>query len=188
MNWNKLKKQLETFLSPAIEGRVTYSSTGYRYTPDKKKQCYILVDKSEILSIRSGDSGLKWYQNEQEIKEDSMVQLHVSADDIERVRQTSSGKIPEERLEIIARNQIMNTYAKDVMKAQANLFKSDFSQTAATYLKKPIDECLKSDDILLNIFALLDRRVGKNRLVKLEDAYRLKHPAVQYFYRMRRYG
>lgn len=188
MNWNKLKKQLESFLSPSLEGRVTYSSTGYRYSADKKNQCYILVDKKEVLNTRMSDLNIKWYQTEQEVKADPNVSIHITDEEIEKVRRDSGGKIPEERLAVIARNQILNAYAKDVLKAQVDLLKSDFGKVALEYLSKPVEECLGSDDVLLNIFALMDRRVGKKRVVALENAYRLKHPVVRYFYDLRRFG
>jgi len=187
MNWNKLKKQLETFLSPAVADHISYSSTGYRYTPEKKNQSYILVEKTEILNTRNKDANIKWYENEQEVKEDKTFVLPVTQEEVDQVRVNSGGKIPEERLMVIARNQKLNKYAKNVIQAQSNLFKSDFTKVASEYLKTPVDTCLKSDDILLNILALLDRRLGKNRLVKLEEAYSMKHPAVKYFYNMRRY-
>ena len=53
------------------------------------------------------------------------------------------------------------------------------------FLTMPIDDCLKSNEILLNIFALVDRRVGKRRLMNLEEQMSLKHPIVQYFYKLR---
>lgn len=45
MSWSKLKQQLESFLSPALVGRVEYRATSYRYSPDKSGNCYITVDK-----------------------------------------------------------------------------------------------------------------------------------------------
>ncbi len=188
MNWNKIRKQLEGFLNPSVADRVTYSTAGYRYAPDKKNQCYLLVDKDEVLNNRNENSGVTWYQNEQEVKADPSVSISIGPEEIEGVRKSSGGKIPEDRLRVIARNQILNTYAKDVIKAQNALLKSDFTKVATSYLSKSIEECLDSEDILLNILALLDRRVGKKRIMGLEKTYGLKHPAVQYFYKLRRFG
>jgi hypothetical protein len=41
MSWSKLKQQLESFLCPALDGRLEYRATGYRYLPDKAGLCYI---------------------------------------------------------------------------------------------------------------------------------------------------
>ncbi|MDL1164205.1 hypothetical protein P0100_24770 [Yersinia pestis] len=48
MSWSKLKQQLESFLSPALAGRVEYRATGYRYLPDKAGLCYISGDKKNV--------------------------------------------------------------------------------------------------------------------------------------------
>ncbi|WP_445671570.1 hypothetical protein [Paenibacillus sp. FSL L8-0709] len=50
------------------------------------------------------------------------------------------------------------------MSAQTLLGKSNFIVIATKYLSISIEESLESDDILLNILALVDRRVGKKRI------------------------
>lgn len=71
------------------------------------------------------------------------------------------------------------------MAAQAALSKSNFAQDANKFLTTPIETSLESPDILLNVLALLDRRVGKKRIMNLSDSIRFKHPIVQYFYELR---
>ena len=66
MNWNKLKQQLESFLNPSIIDKVTYLASGYRYSPDKNFQCYMVVDKIEIFNTKVQTPGIVWYQTEQE--------------------------------------------------------------------------------------------------------------------------
>ena len=51
MAWSKLKQHLESFLSPALYGRVEYRATSYRYLPDKAGLCYIAVDKKNVLNM-----------------------------------------------------------------------------------------------------------------------------------------
>ena len=48
-----------------------------------------------------------------------------------------------------------------------------------------MNQCLESEDILLNILGLVDRRVGKKRLRDMRERIMLKHPIVQYFYKVR---
>ena len=71
------------------------------------------------------------------------------------------------------------------MAAQAALCKSDFYSAANLFLSETIEKSLESKDILLNIFALIDRRVGKKRLLNMNEKMKLKHPIVQYFYALR---
>lgn len=180
MNWNKLKKEIEGFLSPSLLDRVNYLSSGYRYAPDKKTQCYLVVDKKEVFNTKTNELEIKWYQTEQEIKNDASLVMYVSDEDIAMVRKGSNGKIPEARLRVIAKNNKLT--------AQNNLHKSDFQKTVSVYLTTSIEKNLESDDILLNIMAIMDRRVGKKRLSTMAHAMGMKHPVVQYFYEVRRQG
>ncbi|MHB8131467.1 MAG: SF0329 family protein [Mobilitalea sp.] len=186
MIWSKLKQQLESFLCPALVGRVEYRATSYRYMPDKMGRCYITVDKKEVFNMSDVSSRIRWYQTEQEIKNDPYVQIPVTQKELNEVRKDTFGKIPEERLVLVAKNRKIADYAKEILTEQAVLSKSDFYSAANHFLSNSIEESLESKDILLNIFALVDRRVGKKRILDLEEKMKLKHPIVQYFYGLRR--
>lgn len=185
MSWSKTKQQLENFLTPALLGRVEYQATGYRYSPDKSGMSYMSVDKKKIFNMKDLKSTIKWYHTEQEIKNDKSMQLPVSNSEIEAIRQETKGSVPEDRLIIMARNKKTVEYAKNLIAAQNNLSKSDFQVEANKFLSAPIEESLESQDILMNILAIVDRRAGKKRLLKMSDVIMLKHPIVQYFYRIR---
>lgn len=186
MSWSKLKQQLEGFLSPALNGRVEYRAPGYRYLPDKSGICYILVDKKNILHMSDKTNSIKWYQTELEIKNDPDIQVPVSSDDIEAVRKGTNGTVPEDRLIVIARGRKSTEHAKGLLSAQASLSKSNFVVVANKYLSTSIEESIESNDILLNVLALVDRRVGKKRILNMSEKIKLKHPIVQYFYELRR--
>ena len=185
MAWSKLKQQLESFLCPALCDRVAYRATSYRYLPDKAGQCYLMVDKKNILQMNEGEAEIRWYQNEQEIKNDPNIDIPVKSEDIEAIKGSTKGPIPEERLAVIARSRKLSELAKQLWTAQGVLSKSDFQGVAGKFLAISIEEALESDDILLNVLALIDRRVGKKRLLKMKDVMKLKHPIVQYFYQLR---
>ncbi len=186
MVWSKVKQNLESFLCIALAGRVEYRAAGYRYIPDKAGQCYITVDKKEVFNMSDATATIRWYQSEQEIKNDQKIPIPVCKEDLEMVRKDIGGTVPEERLAVIARNRKIAVYAKEMLEAQAILSKSDFYSAANVFLSGSIDESLESKDILLNIFALIDRRVGKKRILSMEEKMKLKHPIVQYFYELRR--
>jgi len=185
MSWSKLKQQLESFLCPALHGRVEYLATSYRYLPDKAGICYISVDKKNVFNMSDKTSLIKWYQTEQEIKNDSEIQIPISNEEIEAVRKDTKGA-PEDRLIVIARSRKMSGYAKELLSAQASLSKSNFNVVANHFLSTSIEESIESDDILLNILALVDRRVGKKRILNMAEKMKVKHPIVQYFYELRR--
>lgn len=186
MAWSKIKQNLESFLSPSLVGKVEYRATGYRYLPDKSGRCYIIVDKKEILNMSEGTAMLPWYQTEQEIKNNPDIQIPVGKEDLEMVRKDMGELVPDERLAVIARDRKISVYAKELLAAQAALCKSDFYSMANLFLSDSIEKNLESKDMLLNIFALIDRRVGKKRILSMEEKMKLKHPIVQYFYDLRR--
>ncbi|MDP4143679.1 MAG: hypothetical protein Q8936_04235, partial [Bacillota bacterium] len=128
---------------------------------------------------------IRWYQTEQEIKNDPNIQIPISSEDIETVRKDTKGTVPEDRLKVIARNRKISEYAKEMLSAQSALSKSNFDAVASRFLTISIEEGLESKDILLNVLALVDRRVGKKRLLNMAEKMKLKHPIVQYFYELR---
>ncbi|MEG0359586.1 MAG: hypothetical protein RR598_09995 [Anaerorhabdus sp.] len=185
MSWSKLKQNLESFLSPALNGKVEYRATGYRYLPDKAGLCYIAVDKKNVLNMRDTTTQIRWYQAEQEIKNDSNIQIPINNEEIEAIRKETKGVVPEDRLQVMARSRKLSECAKEIFSAQSSLSKSNFIVVATKFLSTPIEESLESHDILLNILALVDRRVGKKRLLNMAEKMKLKHPIVQYFYELR---
>lgn len=186
MSWSKLKQQLESFLCPALAGRVEYRATGYRYLPDKAGLCYISVDKKDVLRMSDRTSAIRWYQTELEIKNDPDIQIPVSDEEMEEARKNTKGAVPDDRLKVIARNRKISEYAKELLSAQASLSKSNFVAAANRFLSTSIEESMESNDIILNILALVDRRVGKKRILNMSGKMKLKHPVVQYFYELRR--
>lgn len=185
MSWSKLKQQLESFLSPALNGRVEYRSTSYRYLPDKAGICYIAVDKKNILNMSDRTTLIRWYQTDLEIKNDSDIEIPINDEDIETIRKDTKGLVPEDRLKVIARSRKISEVAKELLSAQLTLSKSNFVVVANKFLSMSIEESIESNDILLNILALVDRRVGKKRILNMSEKMKLKHPIVQYFYELR---
>ncbi|WP_046226115.1 SF0329 family protein [Paenibacillus dauci] len=185
MSWSKLKQNLESFLAPALDGRVEYRATSYSYMTGKSGNCYITVDKKNIFNMNDKTSPIRWYQTEQEIKTDPELQIPVSPEEIEAIRKETNGNVPEERMKVMARNRKVTTYAKEILTAQTALSKSNFTAVATRFLASSIEDSLESSDILLNILALMDRRVGKKRILSMSSTIKLKHPIVQYFYELR---
>jgi len=185
MSWSKLKQQLESFLCPALKGRVEYRATGYRYLPDKAGLCYIAVDKKNVLNMSDATTLIRWYQTELEIKNDPGIQIPINNEEMEAVRKDTKGNVPEDRLIVIARNRKISEHAKELLSAQLSLSKSNFIVVANKFLSLSIEESIESKDILLNILALVDRRVGKKRILNMTEKMKLKHPIVQYFYELR---
>jgi len=185
MAWSKLKQQLDSFLAPALHGTVEYRATGYRYSPDTAGLCYITVNKKNIFNMSDLTTGIRWYQTEMDVRNDASIQIPISEEELDAVRLAAKGTVPEHRLLVIARNRKSSEYAKKLISAQTALSKSNFYFVANQFLSNPIEQSLECDDILLNILALVDRRVGKNRIINRRESMETKHPVVKYVYRMR---
>lgn len=183
MNWNKLKKQLEGFLAPSLLDRVTYLPSGYRYVKDRKNMNCITVDNDEVFNVKK--EYVQWFEHEQDVKSNFNMIISISNDDLIRTRKQVGNQVPDERLSIIAEKNLKAEYTKKIIDAQVELFKTDFHKCVSRYTSMAIEDCLYSDQILLNVLAIMDKRVGKKRLQKMRDDIRLKHPIVQYFYQLR---
>src|SRR5690606_9298277 len=146
---------------------------------------YIAVDKKNVFNMNDINTLIRWYQTEMEIKNDPDIQIPISEEEIEAVRSESKGKVPEDRLKVIARGRKITEYAKELLSAQSSLSKSNFIVVANRFLSLSIEDSIESNDILLNVLALVDRRVGKKRILNMREKMKLKHPIVQYFYELR---
>lgn len=56
------------------------------------------------------------------------------------------------------------------------------------YNNQSIEESLKSDNIIIRIFSLLDKRVGKRTLLKLKETIVEESQTIQKFYYIRSYA
>jgi hypothetical protein len=61
----------------------------------------------------------------------------------------------------------------------------EFMEAVDQYLNSPIEESLKSDNVLIKILVLLDRRVGKRTLENMKNTMQNEEDIVQYFYKLR---
>ena len=63
----------------------------------------------------------------------------------------------------------------------------DFLQAATDFLEMPIEDALNSDNCLFRIFAIMDRRVGKRTIQKIQnkEIYKTYPDWVQQFYLLR---
>lgn len=183
--WSKVKQQLEGFLSPGLVGRVEYRPTGYRYVHDKVGRSYITVDRNDVFNMCETKYDITWYKTETEIVKDPGLEVIITEEERIQFAKTMDQAIPQERLGVILEKRKRSDIAMSMMKEQVNLTKSDFFTVANEFLTSPIESSLESSNILLNVLAIVDRRVGKSRLRKMKPVIMMKHPIVRYFYDLR---
>ncbi|WP_426351292.1 SF0329 family protein [Alloiococcus sp. CFN-8] len=61
----------------------------------------------------------------------------------------------------------------------------EFIEAVNEYLNSPIEALIKSNNTLIKILVILDRRVGKRTLRNMGDTIITEEEIVQYFYRLR---
>jgi len=70
---------------------------------------------------------------------------------------------------------------------EGTLSEWNFLQAATDYLQMPIADAIKSEDCLIRVFAILDRRIGKRTIKQIKDSeeYKTYPEWVQQFYVLR---
>ncbi len=171
-SWSALRKRLEQdFLCPALRGRVQYFLTHYHGAPDNYGRFCIRVDGEEHVMANPYDYYVKGYDCEEyRLKEERGIP--------ER-EWTGKGTLHE------AENQAV----EDEVERQAisdGVFEIWFvTRALRQYTQSPISDSLSSQDPLVRLFAVLDRRVGKRTLLRLAQEAAVQPEWLRFFYLLR---
>jgi len=186
MRWSKLKGQLEGFICPSLKGRVEFWITSYRKAHDRMGRAYITVDGKEVVNMCTIKKEIAVYNAEKELKENenySCDEYDFKQDGIYELLRREG--FSEDILSQIARNRNINDIAHKKVEEQDIFSQYDFLEAAKRFLNAPIEESLRSDDSIIKILALIDRRVGKRTLNMLKESINHESELVRYFYRLR---
>lgn len=156
--WSGIKKKLECdYLADSLKGRISYFATSYSYASDHVGRAAIKLDGVEI--VKSDYYKLQQFQWEsyQEIKDTS------NGADISDVWK-------ESWREAVNKGGFDN-----------QMFYSAFEE----YDNQSIESSLKSNNALVRIFAIMDRRVGKRRLKDLVEAWENEQNWIKFFLHLR---
>ncbi len=171
-SWSGVRKKLEQdLLCPALRGRVQYFLTHYHGAPDDYGRFCVRVDGVEHVMANPYDYYVRGYSREEfRLKEER---------DIPEREWTGKDMLHE------AENQAV----EDEVERQAmddGVFEIWFvTRAIRQYTQSPIGESLTSDDPLVRMFAVLDRRAGKRTLAKLVSEVEKQPEWLQFFYRLR---
>lgn len=161
--WSKAKKRLKSFTCESLRSRVDFQVINYRRAHDQLGRAVITVDKLEKLNMCTITAEREEYYRERAIRK--------QLDDFNF----------DDRLNNLA----LNEQAHQLLKEEAIYAQYDFFSALEIYFETSVEDCLKSNDILLKILCLLDRRVGKRTLMKMNDTITNEHPLVQDFFKLR---
>ena len=155
-HWGDIRKLLEQdILCDSLRGRVRYFATRYRQAHDQTGRVCILIDDEEIISMP--------FQTENEIYSEVYRRWPGSG----KSRAELTGEVSEEFHE------------------RGIYYPGDFGDALDEFLSNQISDSLCSDNWLVRLLAILDRRTGKRNLVKLKDELHSLPDWLQYFYRLR---
>lgn len=139
-SWKALKKQLEDLLCGELKGRVTYFLTRYHKVHDSYGRAAVLLDGKELICF----SWIEMYNQE--------YSLSKLFDTETRDYDTDKKAALEKKWD----ND--GTYCE-----------MDFLSAALEFTDMPIELALQSENSIIKMFAVMDRRVGKRNLQKLKD-------------------
>ncbi len=186
MRWSKLKKQVEDFICPCLRGRVEFWVTNYRKAHDQMGRAYITVDGKEVINMCTIKKEIAVLNAEKELKnnnEDIFKQDDFKQNRIYELLRREG--FPEKILSEVARNRSINDMVHKEVERQDIFAQYDFFEAVGKFLNSPIEESLESDNAIINVLALIDRRVGKRTLSTIKNSIENKSKLVRYFYQLR---
>lgn len=166
MQWSKLKKRVESLLSPKILARFELRCTSYRKAHDQEGRGYFTIDKEEVWSfctqVKLTESAkARWEAREQASKADTSDR--------------------EEEWEVFSSNYLN---AIEELEREGIYSHYQYHDALEEYLSTSIDDALESENIIIKGLAILDKRVGKRRLSKLQPSYS-KQPLLKRLFELR---
>lgn len=158
-SWSGLKKELEGFLCDSLRNRVTYFLTYYHQVHNSYGRASIRLDGKDrvIFSWREQDKQ-EW-------------------ESAEAYKSPGNSKSYSAVIEELRGQWDANcTYSE-----------ADFIKTVQQYLNMPIGKAHSSDNSIIRILAILDRRTGRRTLDRLNESQEfLSSPEwARIFYRLR---
>jgi len=164
MQWSQLKKRIEATFAETVAGRVTVGATRYRGAHDGAAESWIAIDGVRL-----------WRMS------DLAYQTAVHEEAERQRRQTGS-------LDVHDSSQAQGYYDAHRQAQQAaqshGLFSAErFNRALFDYLNLASDAAVASSDPIIRALAFLDRRFGKRRLARFDDA--AEHPLVKALFRFR---
>lgn len=162
--WSKAKKHLKSFTCDSLKNRIDYQIINYRKAHDQLGRAVITVDKQEIMSMCTITAESAMYRKDWAIREEQTIEYDID----------------DQKL-----NLEVSLQAHEIIKEEGILAQYDFFDALEQYLNSPIEGSLSSNDMIVKILAMVDRRVGKRTLRKLQDTMEYENESVQYFFKLR---
>lgn len=157
-SWGELNSQLNNFLCDGLKGRITYFLTRYHKVHNAYGRASVRLDGKELVNF-------------------AWIEMYRQERDMDIVYGKSPSLSSEEIL----------SQLKPKWDQQATYHEMDFLNAALQFRSMPLPDALKSENFIIRILAIMDRRVGQRSLRKIaeEGAYRQYPEWVRQFYELR---
>lgn len=157
-SWSGIRAKLEQqHLAPALRGKIQYFATTYSKCPDHEGRAAVRMDGVEILKSSYYESCLSEWNARQEIGKDN------------------ANFTLNERCKI----------AKQKALDGGDFDQRDFYNAFDEFDNQSIEVSLASPNPIVRMFALLDKRVGKRKLIALSSTMGSDLAWLYMFYRLR---
>ncbi|GLC88411.1 SF0329 family protein [Lysinibacillus piscis] len=169
MRFSQLKKQFEQRLANSLKGKVKLYATVYRKAHDAPSKVWLMYEKEEIL--RADDLAFQVQFNRQ---------YEQDTKDMPKIPYNEDWRVMFASPERVQRVEVYETIEQQKM--AAGFYESwTVYDALLTYMNLSIEEAFMSTNPLIQAFSMIDYRLGKRRLIKVQA----KHPLVQKFHRIR---
>lgn len=162
--WSKAKKQLNCLICDSLKDRVDFHIINYRKAHDQLGRAVITVDKKEVLNMCTLTSNIASNRKEWDIRRNQDFEYDVYNRD---------------------QNYEIGEQAHNLIKAEGVFAQYDFFDSLEEYFSSSIEKSLHSTDMVIKIFTLLDRRIGKRTLQKLNESINSESDIIKYFFKLR---
>ncbi|WP_042472994.1 SF0329 family protein [Bacillus ndiopicus] len=169
MRFSQYQQKFESLLANSLKGKVKLYGTVHRKAHDQPGKLWITYNKQEILRA-----------------DDLAFQVHVNrhyAEQSKSLPKISFNEDWEAMFSSKERQQLVQLHDNLEQQAMNNMLFPAWELYSAlkTLYTLSIEEALHNANPLVQALAMLDRRVGKRRLAKLE----IQHPIVCQFHTLR---
>ena len=158
--WSGIRDKLENdYLCPALRGHIQYFATSYSKSHDHEGRAAIRLDGAEVLRSNYYDYFENVWTKFHQLRSTTLKDCDCAKEAIDRAY----------------------AYALE----QGTFDQKVFYEAFAIFDNQSIEKSLVSENPLVRIFALLDRRLGKRRLPALEESMEQELDWVRAFYIIR---
>ncbi|CUU48889.1 SF0329 family protein [Clostridium beijerinckii] len=164
MMWSKLRKEIRELITSELRQRIDIHCTCYHDAHDNYGEVWITLDGKKLF----GGGHYYWYrifQSSQEILSYDFALQHGGHQEF------SKPKVESREVETLMRLGFNET--------------GQITNSLENYINTPYEESLNSNNPIYKAFALVDKRLGKRRFLRI-DITNEKHPLVKLFYKLRK--